>query len=403
MATVDELTAAGLLTKDNNTLVSELQTNFQNTYSVNGEELNFDSNTPDGQFIQIVSELGTVLRELITDVYNSCDPDKCVGAVQDNRYQINYLTRKAGAFTLQNIAITANRTVTLQGLDASFNDEDAAAYTLSDDAGNIWYLVDSATIYSGTTTLEFRAKNKGVIIPTIGTITNQVTIVEGITGVINSVGATSIGYEQESDSDFRIRRSRSTSVRGQNNEDTMLSQILELEGVVAAKVHINRTNSTDSTSTPAHTIWVIVEGGANYDIAEIIYSNLGGTGTKGSVSVNLTSASLEPVTINFDRATVVPLYIEFDIQPITDAGEISQTAIKDYIASNLSYEIGEDAETSKVTDVCAEAMLSDGGNGYALNVKISTDGINWEDFIATSTIADKFTPDASRITINILV
>ena len=113
MATVDELTAAGLLTKDNNTLVSELQTNFQNTYSVNGEELNFDSNTPDGQFIQIVSELGTVLRELITDVYNSCDPDKCVGAVQDNRYQINYLTRKAGAFTLQNIAITANRTVTL--------------------------------------------------------------------------------------------------------------------------------------------------------------------------------------------------------------------------------------------------------------------------------------------------
>ena len=264
-------------------------------------------------------------------------------------------------------------------------------------------MVDSATIYSGTTTLEFRAKNKGVIIPTIGTITNQVTIVEGITGVINSVGATSIGYEQESDSDFRIRRSRSTSVRGQNNEDTMLSQILELEGVVAAKVHINRTNSTDSTSTPAHTIWVIVEGGANYDIAEIIYSNLGGTGTKGSVSVNLTSASLEPVTINFDRATVVPLYIEFDIQPITDAGEISQTAIKDYIASNLSYEIGEDAETSKVTDVCAEAMLSDGGNGYALNVKISTDGINWEDFIATSTIADKFTPDASRITINILV
>ena len=402
MANTDELTAAGLLTKDNNTLVSELQTGFQNIYSVNGETLNFDSNTPDGQFIQIVSELGTVLRELITDVYNSCDPDKCVGAVQDNRYQINYLTRNAGAYTLQNIAITANKTVSLQGLDGSFNDENGSAYAVSDDAGNIWYLVDSATIYSGTTSLEFRAQNKGVIIPTIGTITNQVTIVEGITNVINSVGATSIGYEQESDSDFRIRRARSTSIRGQNNEDTMLSQILDLDGVVAADIHVNRTNSTDSTSTAAHTIWVIVEGGANSDIAEVIYSNLGGTGTKGSVSVTLNSAALQPVTINFDRATIVPLYIKFDIQPITDITEINQADVKNYIANNLTYTIGEDAETSKVTDICADAMLSDGGNGYALNVKISTDGTNWYDYIAVSTIADKFTPDASKIIINAL-
>ena len=47
-------------------------------------------------------------------------------------------------------------------------------------------------------------------------------------------------------------------------------------------------------------------------------------------------------------------------------------------------------------------MLSDGGNGYALNVKISTDGTNWEDYIAATTIADKFTTDTSKITINIL-
>lgn len=402
MANTDELTAAGLLTKDNNTLVSDLQTGLQNIYSVNGENLNFDSNTPDGQFVQIVAELGTVLRELITDVYNSCDPDKCVGAVQDNRYQINYLTRNAGAYTLQNIAITAIKTITLQGLDGSFNDENAA-YAVSDDSGNIWYLVDTTTIYSGTTVLEFRAKNKGVIIPTINTITNQVTIVEGITAVNNTVGATSIGFEEESDSDFRIRRARSTSIRGQNNEDTMLSQILDLNGVVAANIHVNRNNTTDSTGTPAHYIWVIVEGGANTDIAEIIYSNLGGTGTKGSVSVTLNSAALQPVTINFDRATVVPLYIQFDVQPITSIGEINIDDVKNYIATNLTYTIGENAETSKVTDICADAMLSDGGNGYALNVKISTDGTNWEDYIAVSSIADKFTPDASRIIINPLV
>ena len=402
MATTDELTAAGLLTKDNLQLVSDLESGLQDIYSQNGEVLNFDSNTPDGQLIQILAELGTVLREQLTDVYNSIDPDKCVGAVQDNRYQINYLVRNAGAFTLQNIAVTANKTVSLQGLDSAFNETNAAAYAVSADTGAVWYLVDSATIYAGTTTLEFRAAEKGAIIPTIGTITNQVTIEPGITNVINNVGATSIGYDQESDSDFRIRRNRSTGTRSENNFDTIWANLLALDGVTDVNGWQNTGSTTDSTGTPAHSIWFIVEGGANTAIADVIYSNMGGSGTKGSVTVPITTASMQTININFDRATVVPLYIKFDLQVITELGEIDQDGIKEFIVNNLSYNIGENAETSKVTEVCASAMIADGGNGYALNVQLSLDGTNWEDYIEVSTIADKLTPDTSRITINVV-
>lgn len=402
MANVDELTAAGLSTKDNLTLLADLTTGLQNIYAQNGETLNLDSNTPDGQLIEIISELGTVVRELITEVYNSCDPDKCVGSVQDNRYQINYLTRKAGAYTLQNIEITTNKTATLQGLDAMYNEPEAAAYSLSDDNGNVWYLVDTVTLTAGTATKEFRAKEKGEVIPTIGTITNQVTVVEGVTNVINNVGATSIGYEEESDSDFRIRRSVSTTTRSENNLDTIEANLLNLDGVVEVKTHQNVGNTTDSTGTLPHNIWVIVEGGANKDIAEIIYANMGGSGTKGSITVPITSSSLQTLNINFDRATVVPLYIKFDLQPITTLAEINQDDVKSYIASNLVYGIGEDGETSKVGEVCANAMIADGANGYALNPKISLDGTNWYDYIAVSTLADKLTPDASRITINVI-
>lgn len=401
MAEIDELTVTGLLTKDNLQLVSDLTTGFQNLYGQDGETLNLDSNTPDGQLIQILAELGTVIREQITEVYNSCDPDKCVGSIQDNRYQINYLTRKAGAFTLQNIAITVNKTVSLQGLDAMYNDENAAAFTLSDDNGNIWYLVDSTTLTTGTTSCEFRAKTRGEIIPTIGTITNQVTIVEGVTNVINSVGPSSIGYEEESDSDFRIRRNVSTTTRSENNIDTIEANLLNLEGVVGVKTHQNVDSTTDSTGTLPHYIWVIVEGGANKDIAEIIYANMGGSGTRGNVTVPINTSSLQTLNINFDRATVVPLYIKFDLQPI-DLPEVSQSDIKEYIANNLSYQIGEDAESSKVGEVCANAMIADGANGYALNPKISLDGTTWTDYIAVNTIADKFTTDVSRITINVI-
>lgn len=374
MADTDELTYTGLQTKDNTVLVEELKRDLQDLYSVNGEELNFESNTPDGQLVEIIAFLGTTLREMITEVYNSCDPDKCVGAIQDNRYQINYLNRKAGSYTIQEINITTNKTVTLQGLDASYNDTEAAAYTVSDNNGNIWYLMDTTTITSGTTRLSFRAKELGQIIPTIGTITNPVTIVDGVLRVINNVGPLDIGVDEESDSDFRIRREQSTAKSGKNNIDTIIAELLELQGVTSVKTHENKGSEEDSTGTPAHTAWIAVKGGGNEDIAKIIYANSGGAGTRGDTSVTINSESQQPITINFDRAIVVPLYIKFSIQPITDPGEINIEEIKKYIVENLTYDLGENVETSKITAICADAMLSDGGNGYALNIQISTGG-----------------------------
>lgn len=373
MADKDELSFNGLETKDNMTLVDDLTLGLVDIYSQDGEVLNLDSNTPDGQLIELAAYAGTVHRELITEVYNSCDPDKCVGAVQDNRYMINYLTRKQGSFSLQNITIIANKTVELQGLDASYNEVEASAYTVSDDNGNIWYLVSSTTIFAGTTTLEFRAKEMGAVIPTIGTITTPVTIIPGIVSVINNVGPTAIGTEEESDSDFRIRRARSVAIAGKGNVDNMEGQLLALPSVVDVKIHENKSNTTDTTGTPAHTVWVIVEGGDQDAIAEVIYGNIGCAGTRGNIAVPISTTSLQQEIIRFDTENIVPLYIKFDIIA-SDLGEINQDGVKEYIAENLKYDIGEDAETSKVTQVCADAMMADGGNGYAVNVEVSSGG-----------------------------
>ena len=371
----DELSYQGLTTKPNSQLVEEIQAEIQNIYSQNGEEINFDSNTPDGQITQILSEMGSVIRELATDIYNSFDPTKCSGAVQDSRYQINYLTRKQGSYTIQYIDVTVNQPTALSGLDSSYNDSEAAAYTVSDNNGNLWYLIDSTNIYSGTVRIPFRAKEKGEVRPVIGTITNQVTIVQGVTNVINNVGAASIGKEEESDSDFRIRREQSLYLASGNNEDTILARILELNGVESAKVYSNKTNSTDANGIPAHSVWIIVNGGSNEDIADIIYENLAGSGMKGNHTEQRVTASMQTIDIKFDRQTEIPLYIRFDLQSTTsDLSSISQAAIKTYIGDNLKYEISQEAETSKITEIAAEAILLQGGGAYAINVEISTGG-----------------------------
>lgn len=391
----------GIETYSYNTVLENLQNAYTDIYAKDGDTINFGSETPDGQLINILTQMGTDSRELATEVYNSFDPSKCTGVVQDSRYALNYIFRKGGTYTIQNIDVNVDRTVTLSGLDANYNDIEAAAYTVSDNAGNLWYLVDTTTIEAGTHSLPFRSKEMGLVQPVIGTITNQVTIVLGVTSVNNSVAPTTLGETQESDAEFRVRRERSTETRSENSIDAILSNILNLEGVTDATAWVNTTNSVDATGTLAHYMWLIVEGGANSDIANIIYANSGGAGTRGNVSVDVPSVSGQIFTVKFDRPVPVPLYIQFTFKLTTQLSAVNLDGIKEYIASNLTYNVNEDAETSKVGTVASEAIVANGGGGYALATQISLNGTDWTDFLESTSLENKFVVDITRININV--
>lgn len=409
----DTLDQNGLTLDSYTTILQFIQDAMNAIYAPDGDLINFGSETPDGQFTNILAQMSSDVRQLALNIYNSFDPDTVSGTVQDSRYALNFLTRKAGAFTIQNINITCNQTVTLQGLDGNYNDINATSYTVSDDAGSLWYLIDTTTITAGTHSLPFRSQDMALVQPTIGTITNQVTKVLGVTSVNNYVAPTSLGVEQENDDQFRIRRNQSTSIKGQSNYDAMLGQLLQVDGVNEAKIFVNNTNNANTTVTgdinngvPPFNIWVIVDGGANSDIAQIIYYNSAGLATYGYsnseidyTEVNVTTISGQPYNIKFNRVNPVPLYIRFDLK-IADSGiSINEDLIKDFIIENLVFGLNQSAETSYVTDIAAQSLLQFNANIYALNVEVSTDGINWTDYIASTSWMNKFVIDASRITI----
>lgn len=396
------ISSTGLVVKDYNTLLEDIQTALNSIYATDGDEINFGPETPDGQFTNIVTQLGSDVRELAQEVYNSFNPGNCSGSLQDSRYALNYITRNGGTFTIQNIDVTVNQTVTLQGLDENYNETDATAYTVSDNAGNLWYLIDTTTLQSGTHSLPFRSKNIGLVQPVIGTITTQVTTVLGVTSVNNSVAPTTLGTEQETDAQFRVRRERSTERRGLNNIDSMLSQILDLEGVSDAATHVNPETETDATGTPAGYVWVIVEGGANDDIADVIYTNSCGRGTKGEIEVNVPAVSGQTFKTCFDRPTPIPLYLRFDFKLLVELSAVDLSSIKTTLAENLTYRLNEEAETSKPTSEASNAILINGGGGYALNMEISTDGSNWVDYIPSASLKNKFVVDTTRIIINVV-
>lgn len=412
----DVLDNNGLTLETYKEILEFVQNSMNTIYAEDGDTINFDSETPDGQFTNILAQISSDVRQLAAEIYNSFNPDNCQGTLQDQRYALNYITRGAGTYTIQNVQIEVDRTVNLVGLDTNYDNPIASCFTLADDTGNQWYLIDSATLTTGTHSLPFRSQALGLVQPIIGTIQNQVTKVLGVTSVNNLTSPTSIGKDEESDVEFRIRRNRSTAVYGQNNYDTMTGQLLQIKDVLDAKVFVNNTTSANTSVTdiaggvPARSIWVIIDGGgANDKIGNVIYQNSAGLPTfksSSGISVSVETVSGQMYDVNFDRSIPVDFYIRFDIKNISDVTitDDMKDDIRKYIYDNLHISLGEPVETSEITNLASQALLAIDTNMYALNVEVSTDNSTWTDFIASTSWQNKFvtSPDDTKITISVV-
>lgn len=396
----DLLDETGLTVKTASEITSDIATDLRAAY---GDDINLDQNSPDGQLVGIITQLAIDLRELLVGINNGFDPDQALGDLLDQRVTINNIERKGGTYTVQPVSITVDRTVTLQGLDADYDLTTGTGYTVQDNAGTQFILADTTTLTAGTHSLNFRAKSLGAVDVTVGTITNPVTVVLGVTAVNNPSAALQIGENQETDAQLRVRRESSIANNSIGYIDGLRGSLLDITGVSEAKVFLNNSNSTDSDGTPEHCIWSIVEGGANSDIGQLLYAKAAyGSSLRGAVEVAIDTASGGVFTAKFDRPSAENLYIRFDIQRTVTGYAFDTDGIKSYMASNIDYSIGQFAHTATLTADALTAINSLGGGGVPVNVEISKDGTNWFDYLETTTKDKQFTVDETRITITVL-
>lgn len=376
----DVLDDNGLQVSTVTELLEQLITDFQTIY---GTDINLDQSSPDGQIMNIFAQGGVDIRELLTQIYNSFDPDNCSGRVLDARCAINNVFRKGATFTIVPIDITVDRTVTLQGLDENFNDVNATAYTIQDNVGNQFLLVSTQQLNAGTHRVLFRAKDLGAVQTSIDTITTPVTIVLGVTAVNNPVVPTQVGEDEENDYDLKIRRRQSVAIGSSGYLNGLLATVLQLDGVTDAALYENYTDTTDANGTPGHCMWLVVEGGSAQEIANAIYRKKSyGCNMRGNIEYTITTPSFQQFIAKWDEPTVQDLYIKFTIQPTSSTVQFDTDAIKQYILNGESFKIGQGAETATITALAQEAIDANGGNGYATNVLISTDNTNWVEYVA---------------------
>ena len=369
-------------------LVENLTQSFQDIY---GEDINVDSNSPDGQIINIFAQNIEDFYQLLFQIYTSFDPDQAIGAVLDQRCAINGIQRKAGTYTYVNVDVTTDRSVTLEGLDQVSEEQ---AYTVSDNEGNQFVLSATSSISPGVSNIQFRAKNIGNVEVLPNTITTPVTIILGVTNINNPGGAVVQGTDEETDAQLRERRKRSLSISNQGYVDGLLAALLNLSDVSSANVYQNRGSSMDADGIPGHSIWVVVRGGTDSEIGAVMNNKVpGGVGMKGNTSVVVPQIDGSYDTYYFDRPTSETLYVSLDITPLKGQ-TIDYDSLKEQIVSYFNFAPNETVDSSSI--ICYIKSVQE---DVAVTCQVSTDNTNWVTVVTPTTKDKYFEITTSSITI----
>ncbi len=392
MSGQNQLDILGLHVKTINDIIDELTEGLKTIY---GEDINVDQSSPDGQLINIFSQAIGEMLELLVAVYNSFNPEAAYGAVLDHRCALNGIVRQGATYTYVDVLVTVTKGVNLQGLDG---DPTAAGFTIEDDAGNQFYLVTSKTFSgAGNDTLSFRAKDIGAVLITNNTITNIVTIVDGVSTVNNPAGATTQGIDGESDSDFKMRRLKSFMLQGIGQADSIKAALLAIDNTTDALVIINDTNGTVD-GVVEHSIWAIVENGLDADIAQVIYEKKPmGCDMNGNTTYNISRPNSQMFTAKFDRPLYTRLYIEFTLS-LKGGGSPDTTYIAEQMELALltHYKLGQTARASDLVAI----IIAIEPDAIITLLKVSNNDADYFETLDTTSNRYKFTLASEDINIS---
>lgn len=395
------LSATGLTTATKSELTTTMTTAFQQAY---GSDINLSSDSPDGQLMNIFIQVILDIQDLVSQVYNSFDPDNAIGTVLDQRVAINGIQRQAGTYTVTPITVVNSQSVNLYGLDQTAQ----PVYTVADAAGNQWKLQNSQIgMAAGTHVLNFQAALPGAVTTTPNTITVQVTIVLGVTSVNNPTTYTTLGVNEESDAALKLRRAKSVSLASQGYLQGLLAALENIPGMSAAFVYENNTNTTDSNSVPPHSIWAITSGSAlAADIAQAIYTKRNaGCGMKGTQTYNVTQIDGTIFQVLWDEVAAVNIFVTFAASSLNGTTPPNIAAIRAGLPNSfvpgVATEVNINALATQVQLLDANTLVTGAGfttgqtqilnlsgvpasGTFTLNYNgNATAAINWNDSAAT--------------------
>ena len=308
-----------------------------------GPTLNLDPDTMDGQALGVFAESQSNLDQLAEDVYHSFNPQSATGVALSRLVQLNGIRRIEGTYS----------TVTLRCVGSQGTVIPAGSLVKSTATNATFETTEDAVIpASGEIDVAARSAVKGALLAPAGTLTKIDTPIFGWQTANNLLDAAP-GRNEETDEQLRLRRRASTSTPGQAIVDAMYGALTNIPEVRQAKVYENDQDVIDANGLPPHSIYCIVEGGADADILDTIWlKKTAGTTTHGTTAGQVTDSMGNPHTLNFSRPTDVNVWVTVNLHTRpgwpTDGAQRITNALTAWAVANQS--IGEEVIHSRLFD-----------------------------------------------------
>ena len=298
-----EIKSTGIEATSLGDYITKLEDAFK---SALGADLSLEPATPQGQLIGALALVLTQSDELALHVANGLSLHTSIGRQLQDYGTLFSLAKIEG----ERSTVTA----TLNGTTGTVVPAGARAAT----AENALFASDTQVIIGsgGTVDVLMRAVENGPTIVAVGSLSKIVDAIPGWLGVTNSA-AGDIGRNEETDAEYRRRYLSEVSIHGRDSLEAIRARVLSISGVVGCLVRDNPTSASAATqgiNIAARSLLVIVQGGANIDIATAIAATKPvGTPTVGNVTVNVPHPHGFNIPIKFRRVITIPIKVAINL------------------------------------------------------------------------------------------
>lgn len=324
-----------------------------------------------GVITAVISDRAGDLSEMLQAVADSRNPDNATGKALDTISAIVGVTRQQATYSMVDLGLVGDSgTVVPAGSEVEGDD------------GTLWYTNNDVSLATGTLAFVTASPaEKGHIDAPLGTITKINNPVSGWDSVTNT-GAANPGRERETDSALRLRRQESLQIPGAGSVNAMRANILQVDGVQAAVVIDNPSDSAtviEGVALDPHSFAVVVYPSLTIlqqsELARKIYE-LAPAGIKsmGPESAQVVGLDGHAKTVRWSIATEVECDVEIKIWGV-DAASV-EDEIKDKVEEYFDeLSVGEPARIlallGVVSDVTGVTSADVTINGSAQDIEPS--------------------------------
>ena len=329
-----QISENGIQIDDLYTIQNRLVDAFKSIY---GDDVNLDSDTPDGQLLGLFSQELANVHQAVSFIVQMLDPYQATGQWLEQRAMYAGITRITASYSYIDDVIITGTPKTTVPINSIYIDKNK----------NKWVTTEAITLNDlGSARTKFRSLELGnYIINSLEEFTPSTIIVgiERVTANSNSYG----GVDEETDEQLLNRFMLSHSINNFDDRQGMQSTLLNIIGVSKCIVYENFTNNTDEKGVPAHSLNAVILGGSDEKIAEVITKNkIGGCGLFGQIETTYPHGGLLR-KVYFDRPKKINVNVSMIIGRYKSFNDINTEQIKK-ILKNLNFNIGENVYASRI-------------------------------------------------------